>query len=97
MRIAKDVQTVNKDIKNLANTFGLKYEVENTPDEIIFAISEEIEAQIDESEDNPQELSVLMSYMHKLNTLNSILNEMNDIEDLFHHTNMFSVSRMQKI
>ena len=93
----KETQIVNADIKNLASKFGLRYDVEDTADEIIFALTEEIEAQIDESEENPKELSILMSYMHRLENLSDRLNELREIEGMFESTNIIDAKRFQQI
>ena len=77
----RETNNLEKDIKNLARTIGLKYESEDSDDEIILAIAEELEAQIDDAEGNPQELSTLMMYMHKLNSLDERLRELNEVED----------------
>jgi len=67
------VMEISADIKNLASVVGLSYEDNATPDDILIAIAEELEAQIDESENNPQALSTLMSYYHTLNSLDAQL------------------------
>lgn len=64
---------INSDIKNLAAVVGLSYEDDDTPDEILTRIAEEIEAQIDDAENNPQALSTLMGYYHKLSDLDAQL------------------------
>ena len=86
--IMREIQNVKTDIKNLAKIFGLKYECDEAPFEILFAIEEELEAQIDEAEENPQELSTLMAYMHKLNSLDAILNEIYEVEAMFKPTQL---------
>ncbi len=77
----RETNNLEKDIKNLARTIGLKYENEDSDDEIILAIAEELEAQIDDAEGNPQELSTLMMYLHKLNSLDERLRELNEVEN----------------
>ncbi len=64
---------LKSDIKNLASAIGISYQDTDTPDEIIIAISEELEAQIDEAENNPQALSTLMGYYRKLSSLDEQL------------------------
>ena len=71
----RTAEEVSNELKNLAYTVGLKYENDETPDEIILAIEEELEAQIDDAENNPQALSTLMGYYNKLNTLDELLDE----------------------
>lgn len=64
---------ISTDIKNLASVIGLSYEDDDTPDEILTRIAEEIEAQIDDAENNPQALSTLMGYYHQLSSLDAQL------------------------
>ncbi len=64
---------LQSDIKKLANAVGISYQKEDTPEEILISISEELEAQIDDAEDNPQALSTLMGYYRQLNTLDARL------------------------
>ena len=60
---------VTSDIKSLAATLGLSIEDDESVEDILVEISEELEAQIDEAEGNPQELSALMGYFRKLSAL----------------------------
>lgn len=85
---------INTDIKNLANVVGLSYEDDDTPDEILTRIAEEIEAQIDDAENNPQALSTLMGYYHQLSSLDAQLDAIRSGEnkiyaamDLLAHSN----------
>jgi uncharacterized phage infection (PIP) family protein YhgE len=64
---------INNDIKNLASAVGLRCEANEEPEEILVAIAEEIEAQIDDAENNPQALSTLMGYYNKLSVLDAQL------------------------
>ena len=80
---------LNTDIKNLAAVVGLAYESTDTPDEILAAIADELEAQIDEAENNPQALSTLMGYFHQLSSLDAQLDEIKDGE-----TKLFSAMDM---
>lgn len=81
---------VRADIENLASVIGLSYEKTDTPDEIMMAIEEELQAQIDEAEENPKELSVLMGYYRRLDSLDSLLDELEEIE-----TELESVNNLQ--
>ncbi len=80
---------LNTDIKNLAAVVGLAYESTDTPDEILAAIADELEAQIDEAENNPQALSTLMGYFHQLSSLDAQLDEIKHGE-----TKLFSAMDM---
>ena len=73
-------EEVRADLENLAAVIGLSYEKSDTPDEIMMAIEEELQAQIDEAEENPKELSVLMGYYHRLDALDSLLEEIEQTE-----------------
>ena len=66
---------INNDIKNLASAVGLSCDANEEPEEILVAIAEEIEAQIDDAENNPQALSTLMGYYNKLSVLDAQLEE----------------------
>ena len=72
---APGVTEVSTDIKTFAAVVGLSYEDSATPDEILIAIAEELEAQIDDAENNPQALSTLMGYYHRLSALDAQLDE----------------------
>ncbi len=78
-----DANYVDKNIKNLASAIGLSYERTDTPDEILLAIEDELQAQIDEAEENPQELSALMGYYRQLHTLDKILDEIEETKEFF--------------
>lgn len=71
---------LENDLQDLAESVGLSYESTDTPDEIIAAIAEELEAQIDDAETNPQALSTLMGYYHQLNNLDALLDEIRQEE-----------------
>lgn len=88
---SETTQTIalNSDIKNLAAVIGLSYENTDTPEEIIAALADELEAQIDESENNPQALSMLMGYYNKLNSLDAQLDKIKHGE-----TKLFSTMDM---
>ena len=82
---------VSNDIKNLAADVGLSYEDTDTPDEIIAAIEDELQAQIDDAENNPQALSTLMGYYGRLNMLDKQLDELyDDAEELFSAMDMLT-------
>lgn len=66
---------ISYDIKTLASVVGLSYEDTDTPDDILAAIADELEAQIDEAENNPQALSTLMGYYQRLSSLDAQLDE----------------------
>lgn len=70
---AADSFEVSSDIKTLASVVGLSYEDNDSADEILVRIAEELEAQIDDAENNPQALSTLMGYYHKLSDLDAQL------------------------
>lgn len=67
---------INSDIKNLATIVGISYEDKSPPEEILVAIAEELEAQIDEAEGNPKELSTLMGFYRRLSALDAQLDEL---------------------
>ena len=62
---------VTSDIKTLAATIGLTIEDDSSAEDILEEIAEELEAQIDEAEGNPQELSTLMGYFRQLSKLDA--------------------------
>ena len=62
---------VTSDIKTLAVTIGLTIEDDSSAEDILEEIAEELEAQIDEAEGNPQELSTLMGYFRQLSKLDA--------------------------
>lgn len=62
---------ITSDIKNLAATIGLSIDEGTSTDEILVQIAEELEAQVDEAEGNPQELSALMGYFKQLSNLDA--------------------------
>lgn len=62
---------IASDVKSLAATIGLSVEEGTPTDEILAQIAEELEAQIDEAEGNPQELSALMGYFKELSNLDA--------------------------
>ena len=68
---------VTADIKNLASAIGISYEDTTDPQEILTRIAEELEAQIDEAAENPQELNNLMRYYRELTSLDA---EYDDIQ-----------------
>lgn len=68
---------VTADIKNLATAIGLSYDDATDPQEILTQIAEELEAQIDEAAENPQELNNLMKYYRELSSLDA---EYDDIQ-----------------
>lgn len=74
---------LENDLQDLADALGFSYESTRTHDEIIAAIAEELEAQIDDAETNPQALSTLMGYYHQLNNLDALLDEIRQEEDNF--------------
>jgi len=78
----RETQNICNDIKTLAKILGLRYDADDSPIEIVLALEDELEAQIDEAEDNPQELSTLMAYLHKVNTLDDRLNEIREVKDV---------------
>ncbi len=87
IKTEKTIQLENQlenDLQDLAGTIGLSYESTDTPDEIIAAIAEELEAQIDEAETNPQALSTLMGYYHQLNNLDARLEEIKREESILY-------------
>ena len=90
----KTVQLETKlenDLQDLADAIGFSYESTETHDEIIAAIAEELEAQIDDAETNPQALSTLMGYYHQLNNLDALLDEIKQEEaKLYSFTEMYS-------
>ena len=69
---------VTSDIKTLAVTIGLTVSDDATAEDILEEIAEELEAQIDEAEGNPQELSTLMGYFRQLSKLDA---EYTDIQE----------------
>ncbi len=62
---------VTSDIKTLAATIGLAVADDTSTEDILEEIAEELEAQIDEAEGNPQELSTLMGYFRQLSKLDA--------------------------
>lgn len=71
--LARNENEICSKIRLLADEVGLSYEETTLPEEIILALSDELEAQIDNSEDNPTALSELMGLYHKLDALDEAL------------------------
>lgn len=69
------------DIKTLAGQIGVVYSDSDDTEAILASIGEELEAQIDESENNPQELSTLMGYFNQLRTLDTTYDEIQSVQD----------------
>ena len=69
---------VTSDIKTLAATIGLAVTDDASAEDILEEIADELEAQIDEAEGNPQELSTLMGYFRQLSRLDA---EYSDIRE----------------
>lgn len=74
-------ETTKKELKTLAGQIGVVYSERETPEEILTRIAEELEAQIDEAENNPQELSTLMGYFNKLKGIDAMLDEINSVRN----------------
>jgi len=70
---ARNENEICSEIRLLADEVGLSYEESTMPEEIIMAISDELQTQIDSSEDNPTALSELMGLYHKLDELDEAL------------------------
>jgi len=69
------------DVKTLAGQIGVAYSEDQDTEEILINISEELEAQIDDAENNPQELSTLMGYFNRLKGLDSLFDEIQDVQN----------------
>ncbi len=69
------------DIKTLASQIGVVYSEYEDTEEILVNIAEELEAQIDEAEHNPQELSTLMGYFNRLKGLDTLFDEINSVQN----------------
>ena len=69
------------DVKTLAGQIGVVYSDSDDTEAILASIGEELEAQIDESENNPQELSTLMGYFNQLRTLDTTYDEIQSVQD----------------
>ena len=87
---------VRATIEDLASVIGLNYNRTDTPDEIMFAIEEELMAQIDEAEENPKELSVLMGYYHRLDALETLLDELEEVESELETFNNLSFQKREE-
>ncbi|MBR6099219.1 hypothetical protein IKP85_05675 [bacterium] len=88
---------VSNDIKSLAEDVGLSCEATDTPDEIIAAIADELEAQIDDAENNPQALSTLMGYYSRLNSLDQQLDEIYcRADEMFSARDMYTVKNREE-
>ncbi len=57
------------DAKSLATRVGVSYEDDESVDEILDKISEELESMIDEAGENPQELNTILEYYRELKSL----------------------------
>lgn len=69
------------DVKTLAGTIGVVYSESDDTEEILANIADELEAQIDEAEANPQELSTLMGYFNQLKNLDAIFDEIQTVQN----------------
>ncbi len=69
------------DVKTLASQIGVVYSDSDDPEEILANIADELEAQIDEAENNPNELSTLMGYFNKLKDLDTVFDEMQSVQE----------------
>ena len=68
------------DVKTLAGNIGVAYSESDDTEEILINIANELEAQIDEAENNPQELSTLMGYFNQLKNLDTVFEEMQSVQ-----------------
>lgn len=69
------------DVKTLASQIGVVYSDSDDTEEILANIADELEAQIDEAENNPNELSTLMGYFNKLKDLDTVFDEMQSVQE----------------
>ena len=69
------------DVKTLASQIGVVYSDSDNTEEILANIADELEAQIDEAENNPNELSTLMGYFNKLKDLDTVFDEMQSVQE----------------
>jgi len=72
---------VMADVKTLAGQIGVVYSDSDDTETILANIAEELEAQIDEAENNPQELSTLMGYFNQLKSLDTVFDEMQTVQE----------------
>ena len=68
------------DVKTLAGNIGVAYSDSDDTEEILINIANELEAQIDDAENNPQELSTLMGYFNQLKNLDTVFEEMQTVQ-----------------
>lgn len=68
------------DVRTLAGNIGVAYSESDDTEEILINIANELEAQIDEAENNPQELSTLMGYFNQLKNLDTVFEEMQSVQ-----------------
>lgn len=69
------------DVKTLAGEMGVAYSDTDDTETIITNIAAELEAQIDEAENNPQELSVLVGYFNQLKNLDETFDEIQTVQE----------------
>lgn len=69
------------DVKTLASQIGVVYSDSDDTEEILANIADELEAQIDEAENNPNELSTLIGYFNKLKDLDTVFDEMQSVQE----------------
>lgn len=68
------------DVKTLAGNIGVAYSESDDTEEILINIANELEAQIDDAENNPQELSTLMGYFNQLKNLDTVFEEIQSVQ-----------------
>lgn len=89
---------VMSDVKTLAGQLGVTYSDADDPETIMINIAEELEAQIDEAENNPQELSALMGYFNQLKDLDTTYNDIKDVQNkIFAAMDMVSQKNKQAL